>query len=87
MTAGLAALNSWGISEFQKSQANDPVPVPGLLMSVGQYLDALKDWEHRSVETILSVLSDFFLIAALICLIAIIPSLFLFGKKSGTRDW
>jgi len=87
MTVGLAALNSWGIGEFQKSQANNPVPVPGLLMSFGQYLDALKDWEHRSVETILSVLSDFFLIAALICLIAIIPSLFLFGKKSGARDW
>ncbi|MDO8735641.1 MAG: MFS transporter [Thermoleophilia bacterium] len=82
MMVGLAALNSWGISKFQQAQEADPAPVPRRGMSVTEYLEELKLWEHHSVETILGVLSDFFLIAAVVCVIAIIPSLLLFRKDS-----
>lgn len=82
MTVGLAALNSWGINEFQQSQARDPMPAPYLGINIGDYIDRLNIWEHQSVETIMRLLSGFFLIAAFACLIAIIPSLFLFRRKS-----
>ncbi|MHB9112743.1 MAG: MFS transporter [Thermoleophilia bacterium] len=81
MMVGLAALNSWGINKFQRTQEADPAPVPRLGISIGEYLEELKLWEHRSVEAILGVLSDFFLIAAVICVIAIVPSLLLFRKS------
>lgn len=83
MTVGLAALNSWGLGVFQTSQKSDPAPLPRLGLSWADYLDELRVWEHHNVQVILTVLSDFFLISAVICLIAIIPSLFLFGKRSG----
>jgi len=82
MTVGLAALNSWGIGEFQATQQSDPAPLPRIGLSIADYMDELKVWEHDNVLVILTVLSDFFLIAAVICLIAIIPSLFLFGKRN-----
>lgn len=81
MTAGLAAINSWGISQFQANRGDDPVPLPRLGMSLGNYLEVLKLWEQRNVEVILRVLSDFFLIAAAACVLAIVPSLFLVRKK------
>ncbi len=87
MTVGLAAINSWGITEFQKEQARDPAPMPRFGLSFADYVDQLKVWEHRSVEAVLSILSDFFLIAAVVCVVAIIPSLFLFGRKSGRNSF
>lgn len=80
MTAGLAAINSWGISQFQANRAGDPVPLPRFGMSLEGYLEVLKMWEQRNVEVILGVLSDFFLIATATCLLAVIPSLFLVRK-------
>ena len=82
MTAGLAAINSWGISRYRTIRAGDPLPLPGLGMTLSRYLDQLRIWEARNVEAILGVLSDFFLIAAVACLLAIIPSLFLLGKTN-----
>lgn len=80
MTAGLAAINSWGISQFQANRAGDPVPLPSPGMSLGSYLELLKIWEQRNVEVVLGVLSDFFMIAAVACVLAIVPSLFLVRK-------
>jgi len=82
MMVGLAALNSWGLSKFQRAQEADPAPLPRRGISITEYLEELKLWEHNSVEAILGVLSDFFLIAAVACLIAIIPSMMLFRKRS-----
>lgn len=81
MTVGLAAINSWGITEFRASQKSDPAPLPRLGVSISHYIEELKAWEHRNVELILGVLSDFFLIAAVICLLAIVPSLFLLNGR------
>ena len=78
MSVGLAALNSWGITEFQSAEI--PAPVPILGVSFSQYIDQLQAWEHQNIQVILGVLSDFFLISALLCVLAIIPALFLFGK-------
>jgi EmrB/QacA subfamily drug resistance transporter len=84
MTAGLAALNSWGISEFRAVRSREAVPLPSIGMSLARYLDQLRLWEQKNVAAILSVLSDFFLIAAAACLLAVIPSLMLKARKPGT---
>ncbi|MHB1380832.1 MAG: MFS transporter [Thermoleophilia bacterium] len=68
MMVGLAALGGWGVYQFEER-----LNLEGLL---------LVDWEklesfvaQRSVEAILQVLNRFFLVAAILCALAIIPSL------------
>jgi len=82
MIVGLAAVNSWGISEFQATRASDPVPLPSFGMSLAEYLDKLGAWEQINVQVILGILSDFFFIGAVACLLAVIPSMMLLGRKS-----
>lgn len=81
MTIGLTVLNSWGITEYKSIRADDPVPLPSLGSTVSGYIEELRIWETRNVEVILGVLSDFFLAAAVLCLLAVIPSLFLTGRR------
>ena len=83
MAVGLAALNSWGISGFQGTMAKYPAPLPQIGQSLNDYLNQISAWESRNVQTILGVLSSFFLIAAVVSIVAIIPSLFL---TSGNRS-
>lgn len=82
MTIGLAAINSWGINEFQTAQLDFPAPLPRLGLGFSEYLDQLREWEHQNVALIMGVLSDFFLIAAILCLLAVIPAL-LMGRSRG----
>lgn len=86
MTVGLAAINSWGISEFRSLTSDLPTPVPRIGLSFAGYVDELRIWEHKNVEVILGVLGDFFLIAAVVCVVAVVPSLFLLKKESGTEE-
>ena len=80
MAVGLAAINSWGISDFNSTMMKFPAPVPQLGESASGYLNLLSAWEEQNVHTLLGVLSDFFLIAAVACAIAIVPA-FLIGRK------
>ena len=81
MSVGLAALNSWGISEFRTTEVPVPIPLPGV--NLAQYAQQLQDWEHENIAVILRVLSDFFMISAVLCLVAVIPALMLFGRGRG----
>ena len=81
MSVGLAALNSWGITEFKSTEVPVPVPLPGV--NLAQYAQQLQDWEHANIAVILRVLSDFFMISAVLCLVAVIPALLLFGRGRG----
>ncbi|MHB8169478.1 MAG: hypothetical protein ACYDET_07540, partial [Thermoleophilia bacterium] len=86
MAVGLAALNSWGISDFQGTMAKFPAPLPQIGQSLNDYLNQISAWESRNVQTILGVLSSFFLIAAVVSIVAIIPSLFLTNGNRSEPD-
>lgn len=81
MTVGLAALNSWGINKFRATMAGSPPPLPRFGVGLTQYIEELKIWEQHNVEVMMGILSDFFLIAAAACLVAIIPSLLLERRR------
>lgn len=77
MAVGLAALNSWGISDFQSIMGRFPAPLPQFGQGFSDYLNQISAWEMQNVQIVLGVLSDFFLIAAAISAAAILPSLLL----------
>ncbi len=81
MAVGLAALNSWGITDFESTMSRFPAPLPQIGESFSTYLNQISAWEHRNIITILGVFRDFFLIAAAACLLAVIPAILLFSGK------
>ncbi len=89
MAVGLAALNSWGITDFESTMSRFPAPLPQIGESFSAYLSQISAWEHRNIITILGVFRDFFLVAAVACLLAVIPAMLLFsskGKQAGSSE-
>ncbi len=90
MAVGLAALNSWGITDFESTMSRFPAPLPQIGESFSTYLGQISTWEQRNIITILGVFRDFFLVAAAACLLAIIPAMLLFEgnrrKTSGDNN-
>lgn len=76
---GLAALSGWGIYTFENVLNLEALP--------------LLDWqrlqtevENRSIDALLVVLHRFFLVAALMCALAVIPSLLMKVKGESAAD-
>jgi len=78
MILGLAALTSWGLSRFRLLAAAFKPPA-GLVPFSTEYNNL---YAHYLVLSAHEVYTDIFLAAGILCLIAIIPSLFLQGRKT-----
>ena len=78
MILGLAALTSWGLSRFRLLAAAFKPPA-GLVPFSTEYNNL---YAHYIVLSAHEVYTDIFLAAGILCLIAIIPSLFLQGRKT-----
>lgn len=86
MTVGLSALSSWGLRRFNSLMAGSPLPLRTEGMTQSQY-DALVEAYQRTLDAALhTVYSEFFLVAAGVALVAIIPALlFHRGRSRGFR--
>jgi len=76
---GLAAISGWGIYTFENVLNLEALP--------------LLDWqrlqievENRSIDALLVVLHRFFLLAALMCALAVIPALLINVRRDGVSD-
>ncbi len=83
MTIGISALTGWAVSRLNHSLAN----VPPLQQKAGEtfseYLTRQQDYvTNHAIPLTLSILRGTFAAAAVICLIAIVPALFLGKAKS-----
>ncbi len=78
MILGLAALTSWGLSRFRLLAAAFKPPA-GLVPFSTEYNNL---YAHYLVLSAHEVYTAIFLAAGILCLIAIIPSLFLQGRKT-----
>lgn len=84
---GLAALSGWGIYTFETMLNLENLPLFERQKSFAEQLQNLQEVvEQRSIDAILIVLHRFFLVAAIVCAVAIIPSLMLRVKGDSPED-
>ena len=82
MMAGISALGSWGLRHFNSLMGgtNLPLRTPG--MTDAQYNALVQAYQDRLTASFHTLYHDFFLIAAVIVAIAIIPSILFYGKRA-----
>ena len=82
MTFGLAALTAWGTGRFQQLVVglDLPLPLPG--ETAEQSGARVAEFEAHLVDAGLSLFNDFFVIAAVVSLVAIVPALFMVWRRS-----
>lgn len=79
MTLGLAALTSWALAYF-KALAKQYPPLPANA-SATQFTDWQHGYAHHLIVSAHTVYCAVFFTSMLLCLIAIIPACFLWGRK------
>ncbi|MEW6019298.1 MAG: MFS transporter [Pseudomonadota bacterium] len=85
---GLAALSGWGIYTFENMLDLSNLPLFERERSFSESISRLREIvEQRSMDAILVVLNRFFIVAAIMCALAIIPSLLLrVGREEVVED-
>ena len=83
MTLGIAALTAWGTGRFDALVAGAGVPfaLPGETAQQAQARIAEVHQQFR--EAGLTLFSDFFVVAAALCLLALIPTAFMAWQRNG----
>ena len=82
MTFGLATLTAWGTGRFQQLVVGLELPLPLPGESAEQSRARVAEFEAHLVDAGLSLFNDFFVIAAVVSLVAIVPALFMVWRRS-----
>ena len=78
MTIGLAAMASWGSSKFEHLLSGVTLPINSGAQESGQ---ALSEFESSITNIGTQLFNDFFMTAAVLCLIALIPCILVKNDK------
>ncbi len=84
MTLGVAALTAWGTGRFDTLVAglSPPFALPGETLEQAQ--TRIADVQQQLTDAGLTLFSDFFVVAAVLCLLALLPAAFMAWRgKSG----
>ena len=82
MTIGIAGLSAWGAGRFQNLASGISLPIPRSGESSLDFLQRTQNFELELLSAGTELFSNFFLIAAAMCILAIFPFLFIKRKKS-----
>ncbi len=83
MVVGLSALSSWGVRRFNALAANITTPIVRPSGLTDAQWQATKDAAAAATKAAAhTVFSEFFLIAAIVIGVAVIPALFFYKHKS-----
>lgn len=85
MTVGLAALSSWGLRRFNALMAGHSLPLRTGNMTDAQYDALVKGYEATLQGALRTVYAEFFLAAAGIALLAVVPAVFFHRRAKGER--
>lgn len=86
MTIGLSALSSWGLRRFNGLMADTTLPLKTGGMTQEQYDALVAAYQSTLNDALHAVYSEFFLIAGVVALAAVVPALlFHRGKPRGPR--
>jgi EmrB/QacA subfamily drug resistance transporter len=86
MMVGLSALSAWGLELFKSLMANHPAPLPGLGETEAAYNTRLAEYQQILANASLQVYTLGFLVAAVVCALAILPALGLRRRKAQAGD-
>ena len=84
MTLGIAALSAWGGNKFGDLIAGIPLPIPTAGDTASQIMEKTASFESNITGVGISLFNDFFTAAAVLCLITVIPCLFVTNKNSSS---
>lgn len=84
MILGLAALTSWGLAYFKQLATQFP-PLTGTA-TADEFAKWTRDYANHLVASAHTVYSSIFFTTMILCLIAIVPALFLWGRKPVMED-
>lgn len=83
MMVGLSALSSWGIRRFNALMAGHLLPLHTGDMSDSQYKALTEAYTRATDSALNAVYGEFFLIASIIALAAVVPALFFLRRHRG----
>lgn len=87
MTLGISALTAWGVSRLNEALTNLPPVVQQPGESLADYLARQQEVAvQQAIPATIDVIRDTFGAAALICLLAILPALFLSQRSRRERE-
>jgi MFS family permease len=87
MVIGLSALSSWGVRKYNSLSANITIPIVRPSGLTDAQWKAQQDAAEAAIRGALhTVFSEFFLIAAIIIALAIIPAVFFYASKPKGAD-
>ena len=75
MMVGLSVLTSWGLSRFESSMADAPLPIPSINEAAAAYQQRLADFQTLIEGAIWNIYRDTFFAAAIVTLVALLPLL------------
>jgi MFS family permease len=84
MILGLAALTSWGLAYFKQLAAKFP-SLPATATGA-QFVQWSQDYAKHLIVSAHTVYSSVFLVTMTLCLIAIVPAVFLWGTKPAVAE-
>jgi MFS family permease len=77
MLVGVAALTSWGLERFNLLVADLPLPLPVLGEAAEISQQRMADYQRAVLDASLTVFNEIFSVAALVCVLALLPALLL----------
>lgn len=78
MALGIAALSVWGAGKFQELISGINIPI----LSIQNQSSSIDQYETSLIEVGISLFSNFYITSSIICLIAIVPCLFIKHQNS-----
>ena len=86
MALGLAALTAWGTGYFGRLVSGLQVPFQVSGESASAYQQRIDEFQRQVTDAGLNIFNDFFLIAAGLCVLAIVAALFMAWDKDRTPE-
>ncbi len=84
---GVSWLSSWGMRRFNNQTSELVMPFQTAGMSDAEYEKLVDAYRQTLEEALRSVYADFFLVAAILMGIAVIPAIFFYQRKKGLSWW
>ena len=85
MTFGLAALTAWGVARFDVLAADIRLPFAEATQTTAEAQAQIDRFSDRINDAGITLFQEFFIIAAAVCLLAVVPALLMIVNKTAGR--